>query len=1618
MTSGKLPSLARVPHLVFAMALTMGLALLAAPTAVADNNVSSSTMIFEGTLTDEGGGIYSGVLPMVDEAAAALGDGESGYDVYAKNGATAWFGDDSGGGPVWTSVPIGTSPNDHDAWSGFDPDTPDWYQYSLALYEDSGEYRWALRNHPGATSANPWYDEGFWGPGGKSACGVPMSGTMDWAGLYAAETDVGAYLTACGGIPEIPGGAASKGGGAAAWDMDWSWGSEMIPLEYAGFDVNVQDIGGGQYRVTLTPSAPETVWVDDDHSSTTPGWGLTRFDSIQDAIDAVEASGTANVAAGTYNERLTINKPLELRGAQFGVDPTATGARTTPPDESIVTEAGLSTPNLDVLIEISSGTSNVTVDGFTLEGDPPNATADTSTIRCWSDDITVGNNIISGRLGVLYKGPGSNLAINNNRVTANKNGVVIQPAGANGASITGNTLSLGTSPAGDENAIYMTACTNCSIMGNTATGWVNGAGLAGSNHTSLTVSGNTFTNNKKGISIWGSSTFVDITNNTLSNCTDRGIEIKGQDLTISGNVIDNNGIGIQVDKHTLETERVTISDNHLAGNTTWAVEATLAVADRVDASGNWWGSNDPTAVASAISGDVDYTPWLDSGTDIGDPGFQGDFSTLWVDDESPQSGATGRIQEGIDLVSGSTVNVAAGAYTENVVIDKKLTLKGAGSGTTASDTVISSAAAGTPVIDIAAEGASASDRLVVQDLRATGASGSPGNNTSGIRFDGGSGNFTTLQNVAAVGNAGNGIATDIADGNTHEDLKLIQCTMSQNGLSGFNLNATDKFDGLTITDSHADDNQTSQGLYLEGPMTGLDISGGTFTNNGDTWDDTGIWIGALNSGFTTPKANSITDVDAGGNGRGIFIWNYGGPSLTFDSVTADGNTQTNYTFMGAVTVYNRGSTLADLQITNSQLNSNAASGIYVTTYEASAGISNLDIDTVQSNSNGLYGVYLNGSSAAIADGTIANSEASGNDIGIRLRNDVNSIAISDSDVLNNTTTGIVLLGGAADGGNDAECNTISGNAAGVDNQDASTFDASANFWGSASGPSGEGPGSGDSVSTNVTYSPWYLDSTCTTSASENPDGSIDVDSGATTAQLQEILDNVAPGTTINFDGGTYSGGMVVNTNGLTFNLNGSTVGPGSPAFTISADDVTIAGPGTIDGGGSSSGGVLVNAGADNFTLEDVEVTSWNDGVRVAGSVNSLKLVDNYFHANTNAGIQVEDGGTTIGGVVTIEGNLFKGNGVGIDNNATGVLPAQYNSWGDLAGPSGPNGDGVSGAVDTGNFTFAEIFLDMEPDTEAVQRDVDESETFDVALKIDAAKLYGLSFKFTYDTTMLTLNGSPTFVYPWDGRCFVVGTPPAGTAHYRCNLITAPEVDVDGGTVATFNFTAEDNGGLTGNGPWTAIFDIDEAAVSAGAVGGVKVYVNNAGFGAPGDPARDITDGNDGQIDITGIAQFTGYIDLQGRTDDSGATLSVYDVAAKGSAVELADAASASSGAYTTGYIGANLLTVGTTYYFLVDAPLYLPTTVDADLNYADSSVLSTKPTTTLSTAVLLGGDATDDEVIDIGDASCVGASYLSTSTCIGGPNADANVNGDSVIDIQDLTLIGGNYGLDASDWTP
>ncbi len=102
--------------------------------------------------------------------------------------------------------------------------------------------------------------------------------------------------------------------------------------------------------------------------------------------------------------------------------------------------------------------------------------------------------------------------------------------------------------------------------------------------------------------------------------------------------------------------------------------------------------------------------------------------------------------------------------------------------------------------------------------------------------------------------------------------------------------------------------------------------------------------------------------------------------------------------------------------------------------------------------------------------------------------------------------------------------------------------------------------------------------------------------------VQHAVDVAVSGDTVHVAAGPWPGTTTVTTNGVTIDLNGATFTGGSSALIISADDVSVVGPGVFDGGGDEFPAIVVNAGADNFILDGVEIKGWSDGVQVAGAV--------------------------------------------------------------------------------------------------------------------------------------------------------------------------------------------------------------------------------------------------------------------------------------------------------------------------------------------------------------------------------------------------------------------------------
>ncbi|MFZ4523554.1 MAG: beta strand repeat-containing protein, partial [Bacteroidales bacterium] len=188
----------------------------------------------------------------------------------------------------------------------------------------------------------------------------------------------------------------------------------------------------------------------------------------------------------------------------------------------------------------------------------------------------------------------------------------------------------------------------------------------------------------------------------------------------------------------------TAHHNSIVGNTHGFATNT---SNLQDATCNWWGTTNAYTVASSVSGNVEFLPFSNVASPMNCLGV----GPVTVSDPVASFMT---IQAGINAANpGATVTVAAGTFNENVTVNKRITLNGAGA-----TTFISSAAATTPVMTITASGANATDRLVISNLKVTGATGleNPG---AGILVQSAiPTGYYTFSGVEASGNQGSGIA--------------------------------------------------------------------------------------------------------------------------------------------------------------------------------------------------------------------------------------------------------------------------------------------------------------------------------------------------------------------------------------------------------------------------------------------------------------------------------------------------------------------------------------------------------------------------------------------------------------------------------------------------------------------------------------------------------------------------------------------------------------------------------------------------------------------------------------------------------------------------------------------
>ncbi len=621
--------------------------------------------------------------------------------------------------------------------------------------------------------------------------------------------------------------------------------------------------------------------------------------SIQRGIDAATAGDTVNVAAGTFVEQVTIGKDLSLIGAGAGSTVIQAPASVVGLDPNFTNSSQeiqpiLGIKNADVTVQ------NLTVDGL------GNGSANTgfAGIGLYNAGGTIGSvhvtGIRDGGVGGVITGAqhgwgirglvdtGSrSLIIGNSQIDDfQKNGIDLRASG--GGALNAQILDSAITGAGSttaiaQNGIVFVGSTTGTISGNTISGiGYDGTGtesttiLMFSGSDGVAITGNTITGtaaqSADGIYLQELNGAT-VSGNAVTGFSQKGLYLDSSvsNVVVQNNFLTGNGTGIQADYTAANAANFSTNaafNNDLSGNTV-AVSAfnddTMAATAGADpafaASGNYWGTTDDNAILALTSGIVDFTPYLESGTDVGgDPtdGFQGDFSTLGVTALGAQIGTTERIQEGINLVdAGGMVDVAAGTYVEDVLVNKAgVTLQGAGPGSS----IISGAIGG----DGATVRIGASD-ITVAGFEITREGNNPADwtnpnlNSAGVAVQGQAITGLNLHDNLITGNR---TGIDINNSNGHS----IHNNVITNNHTG--LIFRNQTDDLTVEENAITGNRTVGVLFLDassGSNSPVQTAANSHFNNNNISDN---WYGQIvdrQAGGALPAPGTTNLKDFSGN---------------------------------------------------------------------------------------------------------------------------------------------------------------------------------------------------------------------------------------------------------------------------------------------------------------------------------------------------------------------------------------------------------------------------------------------------------------------------------------------------------------------------------------------------------------------------------------------------------------------------------------------------------------------------------------------------------------------------------------------------------------------------------
>ena len=272
-------------------------------------------------------------------------------------------------------------------------------------------------------------------------------------------------------------------------------------------------------------------------------------------------------------------------------------------------------------------------------------------------------------------------------------------------------------------------------------------------------------------------------------------------------------------------------------------------------------------------------------------------------------------------------------------------------------------------------------------------------------------------------------------------------------------------------------------------------------------------------------------------------------------------------------------------------------------------------------------------------------------------------------------------------------NSIAGNSRyGAWNQGGETLDATKNWWGAASGPSGVGPGDGDAVSTKVLYSPWLGVEAGTVPMTWGVDSFI-----------QDAIDAADPGDTIIVAEGEYEEDINIDKSLTLKSAGGIEVTTITGSVRIELDDEIVFLGGddvgfTVDADG---GDFAISLSIDNESEVSIShnvLAGAVDGITTRSGLldnSTATIEDNQIHEN-DYGIYLE----SIAGdsIVLINSNRLAGNddyGLYVEDSAV-IVDATYNWWGHPSGPSGGVADPVTERIANGTGVAVSEHVHFDP----------------------------------------------------------------------------------------------------------------------------------------------------------------------------------------------------------------------------------------------------------------------------------------------------------------------------------